>query len=237
MTIKDKKLEKADIKDKRLRNELVLTGLALASATWTHTPIHISSEKCARAIAKNPSELKSIQESGRFTVALHDGLLFGAMSPAPVDGCKSILTAGFNEEDTFEYSRNKKIIHDLDPRKMQFRYFKFLYEARMAMIQLVKKHEIKISPELMFNNMIVHSVDHYSYSEILKNVDFPLGGNGLGAYLNAMTFLWVWIMPIGSIFRDECISTSKKPFYKQLYEKCAAVDKDYADNIFYSTSY
>ena len=120
---------------------------------------------------------------------------------------------------------------------MQFRYFNFLFKARKVTFELVKKHQIAINPEYVFNNVVLHSVDHYSYSDILKYVDFPFGGCDLRGYCNAIVFIWLWTMPIGSFFRNECISTSNKPFYKELYSKCAVIDKDYADHMFYSTSF
>ena len=230
-------MERGHIKDKRLSNEQVMVAVTMATTGWVHPQIHVSSEKCAREISKNPSTLEEIKESGRHTVALHDGLLFGILSPAPVDGCQSILTTGLNEEEFFEYAQKKKVVHDLDHRKKQFRYFRFMYEARMATFELVKKHQIKINPELVFNNVVLHSVDHYSFGQVLKYVDFPLGGRDLRGYCNAIVFIWLWSIPIGSIFRNESISTSEKPFYKELYAKCAAIDKEYADHIVFSTSF
>lgn len=237
MDIKEKKLEKADIKDKRLCNEQVLASIAVATSTWAHTQIHLAAEKCAREITKKPSLLKEIKESGRYTVALHDGLLFGPISPAAVGAPPTILSLGLNQEEFFEYAQKEKLPHDLDRRKMQFRYFNFLFKARKVTFELVKKHQIAINPEYVFNNVVLHSVDHYSYSDILKYVDFPFGGCDLRGYCNAIVFIWLWTMPIGSFFRNECISTSNKPFYKELYSKCAVIDKDYADHMFYSTSF
>ena len=170
MNIKDKTMERGHIKDKRLSNEQVMVAVTMATTGWVHPQIHVSSEKCAREISKNPSTLEEIKESGRHTVALHDGLLFGILSPAPVDGCQSILTTSLNEEEFFEYAQKKKVVHDLDHRKKQFRYFRFMYEARMATFELVKKHQIKINPELVFNNVVLHSVDHYSFGQVQSGI-------------------------------------------------------------------
>ena len=83
--------------------------------------------------------------------------------------------------------------------------------------------------------MVLHSVDHYKLSEILKYVDFPLDGQDLCSYCKLIVSIWYWVMPIGSFFCNEYILASKKTFYSKLYTKYAAINKDYTDHKIYST--
>ena len=238
MDIAEQRLEKAEIKGESLSNEYVLTSLVIAYTLWIHPQIHVSSEKCAREIQNKPSKLHQIKESSRFVVALHDALFYFPFSPGPLDEWNSFLSVGASTSFyAYMLKPSSKVRHDLDPRKNQFPFFKFLIQARLATVQLLKKHEIDINPEIVFNNMVLHSVDHYAPSLILKNVDYLFGSHGWRSYVTGQIFSHIWIPTMGSIASDERIALSKKPFYQQLYQRCAAVDKDLADNIFYSTSF
>ena len=108
MNIKRKMIEKVDVKDTCLSNEQVLLSVVMVMSTWVHPQIHISSEKCARDIAKQPSTLKQLKESTRHTIALHDVLLNGPISLTPADGKACILTVEFNNEAFLEYAQRKK---------------------------------------------------------------------------------------------------------------------------------
>ena len=143
-------------RDIRSDKGLLATLIINLICHWGHTQSHILSELSAREIAQKG--IKDLEPSNRYVVALHDGLMYGKISP--ITERKHFLSS-MSQRDSIINSCQVRLKHDIDENKLQFRYFNFLFQSRLVMKRLLNKYELEVNAEFLFNNMIVHSLDHY----------------------------------------------------------------------------
>lgn len=234
-----KSIHRAEWKGQDIKEDkgLIASLLVITLAMWAHPQTHIASEQSAREIAEKGIEV--LEPSNRFVVAVHDGLFYGTISPLTKGHPLSIQV---DAESGVKSAIQFKITHDLDTRKKQFRYYRFLWEARKILMQLLRTYRIAVNPEWLFNNMIVHSVDHHFLFQNLSKIDaWSLdGGARLRSYWRSQIFVAVWVRHVGSPMEPEKIgklSAKQYPFYAALYTELKQVDKELADCILASTSF
>ena len=215
---------------------IVFASLNLAFSLWIHTQSHVAAEKCAREIASKPTSLASLRESSYHVVALHEALLYlWPTSPVSFFNKGLLFFTGCDGPSFYAYTQAVKIPHNLDPSKLKlFPYFRYMYEGRRAVHRL----DLDVDAELLFNNIVVHSADHYNLYQLGKDVLYPFDGTfTFASYLKSVTFQHYWTPPVNSLFRDERLRCSDVPFYKALYEELSSIDKELADNTSKSCSY
>ncbi|GAA4826151.1 hypothetical protein [Algivirga pacifica] len=215
---------------------LVTALIGQLIAHWAHPQSHVMSEKSAREITEK--QVQPLEPSSRFVVALHDGLLYSPISPITT---KTHLLNTMAERDSIIASIEVPLPHAMDKRKMQFRYYSFLVKARMVLIQSLKKYNLNINAEYLFNNMILHSVEHYVlYTNTRKLIWSIDGSKSLSSYFRSRIFRAIWIPDYETSLekqRIRKIDDKTFPFYKDLHTQLEKIDKELADCILASTSY
>ena len=185
-------------------------------------------------------EMRQTDEFGvasrKLLVALHEALLYlWPTSPVSFFNKGLLFFTGCDGPSFYAYTQAVKIPHNLDPSKLKlFPYFRYMYEGRRAVHRL----DLDVDAELLFNNIVVHSADHYNLYQLGKDVLYPFDGTfTFASYLKSVTFQHYWTPPVNSLFQDERLRCSDVPFYKALYEELSSIDKELADNTSKSCSY
>lgn len=215
----------------------ILTLMLVALVMWAHPQTHRLAEMSAREIANKQVEV--LEPSNRFVVALHHGLLYGDFSPLANNTAMSI---NVDAKSGVKAASTVPMKHVIENGKMEFRYYRFLWEGRRILMRLMKQYGLDVNAEALFNNMLVHSVDHYFLYKRMKGQrawSFD-GGDGIRSYWRSQMFITVWVRQVSSPFLHEKISrmnAKKYPFYHALYQQLAQVDVELANCILASTSF
>lgn len=232
-------IELAEWQGKDIRNDRgrIVSLLVITLAMWAHPQTHVAAERSAREIAEK--KVLELEPSNRFVVAVHDGLLYGKISPL---SSNQPLSINVNKMTGLESATQFKIPHRITPQKHRFRYYNFLIEARKILYKQVKIHGLEVNVEFLFNNMIVHSVDHhFLYLNLKKIPAWSLdGGSSIGSYWRSQMFVAVWVRHVTSPFEEEKIgklSAKKYPFYHAVHQDLMKIDAELADSILASTSF
>ncbi|KAH9251919.1 hypothetical protein BASA81_010123 [Batrachochytrium salamandrivorans] len=213
------------------RNEILLMALRNLNAIWVHPTIHVGSEKNALEIqAKRVEEL---EPSCHFVSSLHEGLLHGPLGPLSQNGPFYGGSGSCAEVVANTYSHPFPP-HVLDERKMRFPTYKFLIAGRKEVFSLVRKYQLKVDPEYLFLNLVMHEIDHEAVFEVLAAT--PLcsatgDGSLWSCWLNhSFVHIWLqhWDNPTSS---DLVISNLDRPFYADLYARMSQVDQARADQM------
>jgi hypothetical protein len=218
-------------------NDKILGLMVLALTLWAHPQTHIVAEMSAREIArKNVSEL---EPSNRFVGPLHDGLFYGTYSPLTKE---HFLTINVDKKSAIESATKIRMSHRIDKNKMQFRYFNFIMKARASIHKNIKKFNLDVNPEFLFNNIVVHSVDHHFLYQNLSKIPYWSldGGTSLKSYFRSQVFLSVWVHHVATPLEEEKIgklSAKDYPFYNAVYQDLKEIDQELADCILASTSF
>ena len=234
----NKTIEEADWKGRDIKgdNDKIISLLVTALAFWAHPQTHIAAEKSAREISEK--HVDALEPSGRFVVALHDGLLYGGKSP--INGAHSLNIGGMGKSG-IQSAMNTKLPHVFDPKKMQFRYYKFLMGSRMSLMKRMEEFNIDVNAEFLFNNMIVHSVDHHLLHGHLRNRTWSMdGGTSIKSYWRSKVFSTIWVRDLSTPMIEEKIgrlNAKKHPFYNALYNDLVPMDKELANCVIASTSF
>ncbi len=215
---------------------LILSLVLAMLIVWVHPQTHVASELSAREIATK--KIEALEPSNRFVLALHDGLLYSEYSPLTEN---QSLHINIDRQFVINSAVNLKMPHIFAPEKMQFQYYRYLMESRGILIKKLKEHGLEVQPDLLFNNMIVHSIDHYLlYKHLKPCVWSPDGKDENRSYWKSQVFCTVWVSDLESILQKERIrkfSSKKFPFYKDLYNDLVPLDKELSDCILASTSF
>ncbi len=217
-------------------NGTIASLLITTLAFWAHPQTHVAAEKSAREIASK--KIEGLEPSNKFVVALHYGLLYYSNSPISPNHS---LSTNVNRVSGIESSTTIPLKHVFDPRKMEFRYYNFLMQSRGVVAKHLKEFELDVNLDFLFNNMVVHSVDHYLlYQNISKEIWNMDGGQSIKSYWKSVMFANIWVSDLDNILEEEKIgklSAKKYPFYNAVYNDLAKADKELADCILASTSF
>lgn len=236
---RDKSIVEASWQGRDIRgdNGRITTLMLLTLIMWAHPQTHIAAERSAREIADK--RIRALEPSNRYVVALHQGLLYGPLSPLATG---QPLSINVDKETGVRTAATVRLPHNLDPEKMRFRYYRFLLEARKVLFRELRRAGLDVNAEWLFNNIVVHSVDHYLlYRNLYKISAWSLdGGTGLRSYWRSQVFLAVWVRHVTSPFEREKIrgfSREKHGFYRSLHAGLVEIDRELADCILASTSF
>lgn len=239
LDIAQKKIINAQWNDQQIKgdNDLIACFIVQLILHWGHPQSHALSERSAREIANK--QVKALEPSHRYVTALHSGLLYSSISPIhQTDHFFSTMA----KRDTMLESIRIPIPHILDRNKTQFKYYYFLYKSRCALVKCLAKHKIDVNPEYLFNNMIIHSLDHYlSYKYLGKMKAWTMDGSkSIASYFRAKVTWAIWTPDYESWIESQRIgklNPHKYPFYHDLYKELVVIDAEMADSILASTSF
>jgi hypothetical protein len=209
------------------RNELLIAALTYILAHWFHSLIHVAAERSALEI--QGKRITQLEPSCHFVSSLHEGLIHGLLSPlnfvTPFTGAHHDSAEMVETLNESPYAR-----HDIDPRKDFLEYYAFAISARRIVFQLVARFKLDADPENLFLNCVWHGVDHFGYTQAVKNL--PLWSiDGSGSWLSrwrAFTFVNIWatneyINPFDSdLLCDHHVADG--PFYAHLYAELVQVN-------------
>jgi hypothetical protein len=201
---------------------------------WAHPQTHQLSELSARQIAHEKIVL--LEPSQRYVNALHDGLLYASNSPIAED---QLFTSSVKRASLFS-GLLTELPHNIDSQKQHFHYYNFLWHARGLLVNLVRKHNLEINSEYLFHNLIIHSVDHYfAYKSQQPLNSWSLDGSmSIRSHLQSVIFRSLWVRDNECRLIPQRIKYfQRNPFYGELYQALAKIDKPIADNILCSTSF
>lgn len=238
LNVEKKGIESAAWNGKNISEDygLILSLVNAMLIIWVHPQTHVASELSAREIANK--KIDALEPSNRFVLALHDGLLYSKHSPLKE---KHPLHINVDRQFVINAAVNLKMPHVFDSKKMQFRYYRYLMEARGILIEKLKKHELEVHPDLLFNNMVVHSIDHYLLYKNLKSLIWSMDGKDTNeSHWRSQVFSTVWVSDLESIWQKERIkklNSKKYPFYRDLYNDLLPLDKELSNCILASTSF
>jgi hypothetical protein len=236
--VKNKNVHSASWKGNDLNGDYgkIMSLLIAMLIIWVHPQTHVASELSAREIAKK--NLEHLEPSNRFVLALHDGLLFSKHSPLTQN---NPLFINVDRQFVIDCAINLKMPHIFDPNKMQFSYYRYLIEARGILIGKLKKYDLDVQPDLLFNNMIVHSIDHYLLYKHLSGCIWSMDGQDTNeSYWRSQVFSKVWVRDLETPLQKERIrklNRKKYPFYGELYDELKPLNKELSDCILASTSF
>ena len=238
LNIKTKKVDSAVWNGENLENDygMIFSLLMATLIVWVHPQTHVASEMSAREIAKK--KIEALEPSNRFVLALHDGLLYSSRSPL---SSNHTLCINIDRQFVINTAVELRMPHNLNPDKMQFLYYRYLMESRAILIEKLKKYNLNVQPDFLFNNMIVHSIDHYLLYKHLSTCIWSMDGSDTNdSYWQSQIFSTVWVSDLESPFQKERIrklSQKKFPFYKDLYTELVPLDKELSNCILASTSF
>ena len=218
-------------------NDRILGIIILALTHWQHTKSHLMAEQAALEIERRG--IRALAPSARFTLALHEGLMNGPQSP--LGGRKNPLTATTILRDSLQASLRMELPHYLDDRKARFPFYDFLARSRVEFIHLLRKHQLEVSPEAAFNNIVVHPVDHARAHALMARHMWSMDlSRRFGSYLRSRFFALVMTGPMLNPLCTERLrdlDPEAHPFYAELYERLRAIHPRFADDALSSCSF
>ncbi|MCR9288466.1 MAG: hypothetical protein NXI23_13900 [Bacteroidetes bacterium] len=188
--IKNKTIVKSELAGENIigDNNKIASLMIVALVLWANPQTHIVSEISAREIARK--NIPELEPSNRFVVAVHDGLFYDPNSPLTKN---HFFSMNIDKKSAIESATKIKMPHRIDKNKMQFRYFNFLIKARASIHKNIRKFNLNVNPEFLFNNIVVHSVDHHLLYQNLSKIPYWSldGGTSLRSYFRSQAFLSV----------------------------------------------
>merc|ERR1719464_251311 len=83
--------------------------------------------------------------------------------------------------------------HYISMAKRSMPGFDFLWAARVSIAKHIKAHGLKVSTEQLFQNMVVHSMDHYLGRQFLSGRDYSLDGSEtFMSYIRNILYIEFW---------------------------------------------
>lgn len=225
------------------RNAQLTSSLSVLWATIIHPASHVASESVALEIGVK--KIVELEPSTRFVHALHEGLFHHYFSPIVGNTCLNLVPGDKWCSGTTGIRINVKNHpvppHNLDERKAALSpTFLFWQKCHPIFFNLVRKHSFDVNPETLFQNIVVHSVDHCMTYEALKPMDALFGFQGTHTWLDlfrGFVFVNFWMLPIENVFDSHRVRNMKHPFYQDLYAKAREVDPYFADKMVVSCSF
>lgn len=227
--------------DPKTEAQILFAAVISATNAWVHFKSHIMAEISADEIQKGKIEM--LEPSARFVHDLHSGLLNSPLSPAVTSSplyALSVTRPCFKERFVIE------VPHYLDNRKGSFPAYRFLLFARRSIQIHLSRHNIQVSTEPLFQNMVVHSMDHYLGHCFLSNYCFSLDGSEtVMSYIRGMLWVHFWTAPKVNLLDDVrlcALATASQPkkmhqFYVDFYNDVVKIDRRLANQIILSTCF
>jgi hypothetical protein len=221
------------------RNAQLMSMLNMFVSMCIHPTCHASSERSAKEIGEN--KVTALEPSSRFVFSLHQGLFHEKLAPL-ADNYAGITSSPGGLKTIRRNMKNNPVPpHNLDGRKAKISpFYDWLSQGHGIIHKLVKKHRLNVNAEYLFQNIVVHSVDHYSCYSALKCMEGRFGFNGsmsLKDLFCAYVYINFWLLPVLNPFESELVGKQSHPFYQELYEKMSKVNPDFAGKMLTSCSF
>jgi hypothetical protein len=218
---------------------MLFTIVYSCSNNWSHFKSHVASEISANEIING--KVTALEPSSRFVHCLHSGLLNSHLSP--VVESSPLFVLGITRQ-CFEDRFSTKMPHYIDLKKRGLPGFDFLYAARKSIDRHLKAHKLHVSTEPLFQNLVVHSINHYLFYQYNGgNCGFSLDGSEtFMSYIRSFLFIEFWSTPKINPFDDVrfCAlakSSGTHQFYVDVYQDLVKVDRVLADHVIASTCF
>jgi hypothetical protein len=224
--------------DPNSSSNLLFSIIVAAANNWSHFKSHLMAETSAQEIIDGGIE--ALEPSARFVHGLHGGLLNSSLSPADTG---SPLYAVSVTRQCFDDRIQVPMPHYLDMAKRSLPGFDFLYAARKSIAKHIKAYGLKVSIEPLFQNIAVHSVEHYLGYQFLSQHNFSLDGSETFlSYMRSFLFVEFWMPSKTNPLDDVRLYTVARspgthPFYLDVYNDLKRADPVLADQILASTSF
>eukprot|EP00559_Dactyliosolen_fragilissimus_P005404 CAMPEP_0184867680 /NCGR_PEP_ID=MMETSP0580-20130426/27465_1 /TAXON_ID=1118495 /ORGANISM="Dactyliosolen fragilissimus" /LENGTH=424 /DNA_ID=CAMNT_0027368103 /DNA_START=236 /DNA_END=1510 /DNA_ORIENTATION=- len=222
----------------KLSSNMLFSIVASTAVDFCHIKSHIMAELSAKEITDKGIE--ALEPSARFVHGLHSGLLNSTTSPiVPESLLYSIGVTRQSLEDTFHIP----MLHYNGPEKRSFHAYQFYIAARKSIATHLRSHNLKVSVEPLFQNMVIHSIEHHLYYEYLRHQHFSLDGSeSFMSYVRSLLLIQFWtppkINPIDDVRLCAVAQMSDThTFYMDVYRDLKLVDPVLADHIITSTSF
>lgn len=218
-------------------NDQIFGIVILAMTHYQHSKSHLMAEQATLEIERRG--LRALAPSARFTLALHDGLMHATQSP--LGGRQAPLTATGVDKASVQASMTVHMPHHIDERKNRLRFYRFLSQARLETITLLRAHGLPVSPEAAFNNMVLHPIDHAQGAALMRGHIWSMDlSRSFMSYLRSRFFADVIAGALTNPMVTERLADldpQAHPFHAQLYEALRAIDADYAELALTSCSF
>ncbi len=222
----------------KLSSNMLFSIVASTAVDFSHIKSHIMAELSAKEITKKGIE--ALEPSARFVHGLHSGLLNSTTSPIVPE---SLLYSIGVTRQSLEESFRIPMPHYVGPAKRSFPAYQFLFAARKSIATHLRSHDLKVSVEPLFQNMVVHSIDHHLYYKYLRHQNFSKDGSeSFMSYVRSLLLVQFWTPPKINPFDDARLCavaqmSDMHPFYMDVYRDLKLVDPVLADHILTSTSF
>ena len=214
--------------------EIMFSTLIIFLVGVVHPKCHLMSERSVHEIKKN--KVQELERSTWSTMEIDYALLNSSVSPIVSNlylmknEPRLMIQDAFVLEGMHEFLKCKNL--------PESQFFKFLLKARTALKKSLIRRRLEVDPELLFNNMIVHSVDHYMCFKYSEGIQFNLGENKtMLSYIRSFMFRHMFIHETLNPFDTNLISSIQEPFYKELYNELTKYDSELASHITASLMY
>ncbi|KAJ1630211.1 hypothetical protein T492DRAFT_1004845 [Pavlovales sp. CCMP2436] len=231
---------------KRLELCSIFVTLTIAA----HSLLHRSGESCAREIAAKG--LLVLEPSSRFVVSLHTGLIHGATSPMkhtrrPKRRSASLIDTETDITTIWESAGVAVHPHKYDKALLQFRFYRFVAEARPIVRVLLAKYALDINAESFLHNACMHYLDHHNLYNCTQSsgvIWSYSASNSTWSYVVSNIWKHVWLQPLHWEFLEEhrlnrlgARGGEGGAFYSELHAAIAKIDPEYARVIRVSCSF
>eukprot|EP00978_Attheya_sp_CCMP212_P015736 scaffold40757_cov46-Attheya_sp.AAC.1 len=229
--------EGKDIDPKSFSNMLFSIVVATLN-NWSHFKSHLMAETSAQEIID--SGIEALEPSARFVHGLHSGLLNNPLSPGVISSPLYGLSV---TRECFEARVQVPMSHYLDMKKRSLPGFDFLFAARKSIAKHLKAHDLNVSIEPLFQNIAVHSIDHYFMYQFLAHHHFSLDGSEtFMSYIRSLIFVEYWMPSKVNPLDDVRLcavaqSLGNHPFYLDVYSDLKGADPVLAEHVLASTSF
>jgi hypothetical protein len=203
---------------------------------YAHPKIHLSAEQSVHEIAANG--IAQLEPSSRFTSALHEGLFFSKRSSLATERNPLSINC---IPGCVRLALSTAMPHGLHPALRVLPYYDFIWQAHGIVAREVRKHKLGVNPAHLTNNMVIHSIDHFSATQVFHADAIPLGESGtLLEYLRCSIWLHFWT-PVETAWNPvENEYLARMPqggFYHDVYNALKEVDPELTAHILTSTSF
>jgi hypothetical protein len=215
------------------RNAQLVSMLNIYFSLCLHPTCHASSERSAKEIGEN--KVTALEPSSRFVFGLHQNLFHQKFSTV-ADNYYGI-TVAVSGHKAIRHSMEHHPVppHKLDGRKAKISpFYDWISQGHGIIHKLVRKYQLNVNAEYLFQNIVVHSVDHYGLYSVLKPMEGRFGLCGcmsLKDLFCAHVFINFWVLPVLNPFESELVGSQSHPFYQELYEKMSVVNPYFAGNL------
>jgi len=224
--------------DPKSSSNMIFSIVTATTSNWSHIRSHVMAEMSAQEIIDG--RIEALEPSARFVHGLHSGLLNTSTSPAVTGSPFFALSV---TRQCFEDRFQVPIPHNIHMAKRSLPAFDFLFAARKSIKTHLDRHGLKVSAEPLFQNIAVHSIDHYSGYQFLTGRNFSLDGSEtFMSYIRSFMFVEFW-MPAKINPLDDmrlCAvagSPETHPFYMDVYQDLKRADPVLAKKVLVSTCF